>query len=73
MEGDIQPKHEVMGGWVVGTRIIDSLSNRQKMLLLIKHAGTKYRGTPGGMKNETVSEFIRFLINYYYAREIKGR
>lgn len=56
--------------WVVGTRLDGSNENRHKVILLAEHASTKYAGTPGAMKDTSMSEFVRFLINYYYTREI---
>lgn len=56
---------------VTTIRLPDSPEHQEKIRLLVRHAYLKYKEHPGGMKEENLSEFIRFLINYYYTKEIK--
>lgn len=56
--------------WIVSVRLDDSEENKRKVNLLMEHAWLKYGSAEGGMKDKAMSEFIRFLFNYYASREI---
>ena len=59
--------------WIVSVRLDKSEENRKRIALLMEHAWLKYGGKDGTMKTPIMSEWIRFLMNYYASREILSK
>ena len=60
--------------WVVAVRFDDSEENRKRVHSLMRHAYLKYGEQPGGMKQDgNISDFLRFLLNYYHTHEIEHK
>jgi hypothetical protein len=62
-----------MKEWIINFRLEDSTENKARVALLMKHAWLKHGGKPGGMEVLNMSDFMRFLLNYYRTHEIDGR